>query len=128
VSSAIGIDAAIADLSRKHAEALLLIPDSFTIANRAEIIDAALRAGIPAVSVDPTFARDGALATYSEPPEEGVRRIAYYIDRILRWERPGELPVEEPSRLELTINLKSATMLGIRIPRSLLIQATEIIQ
>ena len=72
------------------------------------------------------FAQAGALASYGVTPGEVVGRLAYYVDRILRGAKPADLPVEEPTRLALTINLKTAGILGIKMPQSLLLQASEL--
>ncbi len=128
VNSVADVEAAIAHATREHAEALILAPDSFTITHRAKIISAALDAGIATVTSATGFVTDGALASYSPTEDEMMARLAYYVDRILRGAKPAELPVEEPSRFELVINLKTAARLGITIPRSLLVQASELIR
>lgn len=124
---AVGIDAAMTAASRERADALVLIGDSFTGAHSAEIIGAALRARIAPLSFYADYARDGALATY-QPIDDDGKGIADYVDRILRGAQPAELPVQQPTRFELSINLKTAALLGIRVPRSLLLQASELVQ
>ena len=101
--------------------------DSFTGAHSAEIIGAALRARIAPLGFDGGYAREGALATY-QPIDDDEKGIADYVDRILRGALPAELPVQQPNRFELTINLKTAELLGIKVPRSLLLQASELVQ
>jgi putative ABC transport system substrate-binding protein len=129
VGPAVGIDAAITEASRAHADAVVLLSDSFIGPHRAEILGAALRARIAAIGFEASYARDGALATYAPSPKNDLgKAIAQYVDRILRGAQCAELPVQQPSLFELTINLKTAERLGIKVPRSLLLQATELIQ
>jgi len=120
------IQGAIEQMARQHVEALLLFEDSFTIDHRSEIIAAALRFRL--ATVGSSFAEDGVLATYSVPTAEASRRFAYYVDRILRGAKPADLPVEQPTRFELVINLKTATTLGLTIPQTVLLQADEVIR
>jgi putative ABC transport system substrate-binding protein len=127
IEPAVEVNAAIAEASRARADALLLVADSYTNPHGAEILGSALRARIaPMVVGDTTFAQEGALATYT-PGGDVMKSIAEYVDRILHGAQPAELPVQQPSRFELTINLKTADLLGIKMPQSLLLQATELI-
>jgi putative ABC transport system substrate-binding protein len=123
----VGIDAAIAEASRARADALVLLSESFIGTHHVEILGAALRARIAPLGLNGGLARDGALATY-EPMDDVVKAMADYVDRILRGAQPAELPVQQPTRFRLTINLKTAELLGIKVPGSLLLQASELIQ
>ena len=110
------------------AEALLLAPGGFTIAQRKKIIATATKAGLPVISAWSIFADDGALLTYGPDLPEVCRRIASHADRILKGERPENLPVEGPTKFEMVLNLKTAKALGIRVPNSILVQASRRIE
>ena len=98
------------------------------MANRASIITAALGAGLPTISSIRDFVAGGALMSYGPSYAERFRRAADYVDKILRGTKPGDLPVEQPTKLELVINLKTAKALGLTVPPSLLSRADEIIE
>ncbi len=104
-----------------------MIPDTFTNTNLGEIIRFALAARLAPVSSSLVYAREGALLAYSAADEPELL-VADYVDRILRGAKPAALPVQQPTRFGLAVNLKSAAILGISIPASLLIRATEVIQ
>jgi putative ABC transport system substrate-binding protein len=97
-------------------------------AHRASTISAAARNNVPAVYTQSLFARDGGLLSYGTDYVDLYRRAAAYVDRILRGAKPGDLPVQEPTKLELVINLKTAKALGLTIPETLLATADEVIQ
>jgi putative ABC transport system substrate-binding protein len=98
------------------------------IPHRAPIISAAARNNIPAVYRFSFVARDSGLLSYGPDPVDIVRRAASYVDRILRGAKPGDLPVQFPTKFELIINLKTAKALGLTIPETLLATADEVIQ
>jgi putative ABC transport system substrate-binding protein len=104
------------------------MPDTFTGVHRASIISAAARNNVPAVYADSAFARDGGLLSYGVDQVDIIRRVATYVDRILRGEKPGDLPVQFPTRFEMTVNLKTAKALGFAVPPSILLRATEVIE
>ena len=106
----------------------MVVSDTFTIAHRARIISAAVRNNVPAVSGTTTFARHGGLLSYGPDRVDDFRRAAFYVDRILRGEKPADLPVQLPTKFELVINLKTAKALGLTIPETLLATADEVIQ
>jgi ABC-type uncharacterized transport system substrate-binding protein len=123
------IDAAMARLTHQRVQALVLSEDSFSIRHGSEIISAAMKRGLPTVAQGADFVREnGALASYVASEAEGDRRLASYIDRILRGAKPGDLPVEQPTQFDLVINLKTARTLGLTIPKDLLLRADEVIQ
>ena len=97
-------------------------------AHRAPIISAAARNKVPAVYNTSSFARDGGLLTYGPDPVDFYRRAASYVDRILRGARPGDLPVQFPTKYELVLNLKAAKALGLTVPQSILLRADEVIE
>jgi putative ABC transport system substrate-binding protein len=102
--------------------------DIFTVAHRAPIISAAARNQVPAVYHQSTFVREGGLLSYGVDPVDTLRRAATYVDRILRGEKPGDLPVQLPTKFEMVVNLKTAKALGLAIPPSIMLRATEVIQ
>ena len=83
---------------------------------------------IPAVYVDSAFPRDGGLLSYGPDQVDTFRRAASYVDRILRGEKPGDLPVQFPTKFEMVVNRKTATALGLAIPPSILLRADEVIE
>ena len=92
--------------------------DGFMVTHRAPIISAAARNSVPAVYANALYARDGGLLSYSADTVDNWRRAASYVDRILRGEKPGDLPVQFPTKFELVINLKTAKALGLTIPEN----------
>ena len=98
------------------------------VVHRAPIISAAARNNVPAVYTISAFARDGGLLFYGTDGVDIWRRAATYVDRFLRGAKPGDLPVQFPTKLELVINLKTAKALGLTIPETLLATADEVIQ
>lgn len=110
-----------------RAEALVLAPGGFTIANRKRVIALATDQGIPVVSAWKIFSDDGALLTYGPYLPESAHRVALYVDKILKGARPENLPIERPTRFELVLNMNTAKALGVNIPRSLLLRADELI-
>jgi putative ABC transport system substrate-binding protein len=122
------IETAIIALGREPGGGLVVIPDTFTWVHRAPIILAAARNNVPAVYYLPTFATDGGLLAYGNDLADAVRRAATYVDRILRGEKPGDLPVQFPTKFEMVVNRKTATTLGLAIPPSILLRATEVVE
>jgi putative ABC transport system substrate-binding protein len=118
----------IAALGHEKNAGLLVLPDFFTLANRALIVTSAARAAVPAVYWSRAFVDDGGLMSYSTDTADLIRRAASYIDRILKGARPGELPVQNPTKFGLTINLKAAAALGVTVSPSLLATADEVIE
>ena len=105
------------------------MPDAFTRSHRQRIIAAAAQHHLPAIYADRSFASDGGLISYGgDSPDVGYRQAASYVDRILRGEKPAELPVQTPTRFELVINLKTAMALGLSIPESFLNLADAVIE
>ena len=113
---------------REPGGGLVCLPDAFMLAHRASIISAAARNNVPAVYYQSAFAREGGLLSYAVDPLDIWRRTASYVDRILRGEKPGDLPVQFATKFELVINLKTAKALGLTIPETLLATADEVIQ
>lgn len=129
IAAASEIEGAIAQLTRQRAEALVLRGDTFVFDYRLEIANAALKHRLPTMAEQAALVREaGILISYSAVGNEEGRRVASYVDRILRGAKPGDLPVEQPTQFELLINLKTAQALGLTIPQSLLLRANEVIR
>jgi putative ABC transport system substrate-binding protein len=128
VHSDVEIETAIMGLRREPGGGLIVIQDIFTTAHRASIILAAARNDLPAVYSLPTFARDGGLLSYGVDVQDIFRRAATYADRILRGEKPGDLPVQLATKFEMVVNLKTAKTLGLTVPQSILLRADEVIE
>jgi putative ABC transport system substrate-binding protein len=122
------LEAAYAALRAGQAEAVVTFPDPVTTGNRVRIIEVAGEKRIPVVSGWAMFAQSGALCTYGPKLSESYRRMAYYIDRIVKGAKPGDLPIERPTTLELVINLKTAEALGIDMPQAVLARADQVIE
>jgi putative ABC transport system substrate-binding protein len=110
------IEAAIIALGREPGGGLVVIPDNFMTVHRAPIILAAARNKVPAVYNQSPFARDGGLLSYGTDRVDNFRRAASYVDRILRGAKPGDLPVQFPTKFEMVVNLKTAKALGLTVP------------
>jgi putative ABC transport system substrate-binding protein len=121
------IEAAIIALGREPGSGLVVMPDVFTVAHRAPIISAAARNNVPAVYGLSYFARDGGLLYYGTDLVDIIRRAATYVDRILRGAKPGDLPVQFPTKFEMIVNLKTAKALGLEVPTSFYWRADEVI-
>jgi putative ABC transport system substrate-binding protein len=101
-------------------------PDGYTVANRRPIIELAARHRVPAVYTYRDQAEDGGLVSYGPDTPDQFRRCTAYVDRILKGERPADLPVQQPVKYELVINLKTANALGLTVPPTLLATADEV--
>ena len=104
------------------------MPDAFMITYRAEVTSLAARYRLPAVYAFRFFTILGGLLSYGEDLTDNFRRAATYADRILKGEKPSELPVQAPVKFELVVNLKTAEALGLTVPSSLLATADELIE
>ena len=122
------LESVVAAQGRVPNNGLIVMPDTFTDVHRAEIISLATRSGLPTVYPRRIFTELGGLLSYGIDQLDSYRRAATYADRILKGEKPSELPVQAPVKFELAINLKTAKALGITIPRSLLDRADEVIE
>jgi putative ABC transport system substrate-binding protein len=95
--------------------------------NRARLVQLALQHRLPTISSDAEYAAAGGLMSYGPNGPEQQRRLAYYVDRILKGAKPGDLPIEQPTSFDLTVNLSTAAALGLTIPQTVLAQATTVI-
>jgi putative ABC transport system substrate-binding protein len=121
-------DVAFSAMTRDRPDALFLVTDALTTLNRKRVVDFAAAHRIPAMYESGFPVRDGGLMSYGANPDDIFRRAAVYVDRILKGAKPGELPVEQPTRYYLLLNIKTAKTLGLTIPPSLLLRADEVIQ
>jgi putative ABC transport system substrate-binding protein len=128
VRSDVEIEATIIALGREPRGGLVVMPDAWTSAHRAPIISAAARNNVPAVYWLSAFAGDGGLLSYGADQADLWRRAASYVDRILRGAKPGDLPVQFPTKFEMAVNLKTAKALGLTVPQSILLSADEVIE
>jgi putative ABC transport system substrate-binding protein len=128
VHSVVEIETAMIALAREPGGGLVVLPGAFTVGHRAPIISAAARNNVPAVYAQSDYARDGGLLSYGPDRVDSFRRAATYVDRILRGEKPGDLPVQFPTKFEMVVNRKTATALGLQIPPSILLRADEVIE
>jgi putative ABC transport system substrate-binding protein len=122
------IETAIISPGREPGGGLVAMPDAFMMAHRAPIISAAARNNVPAVYNLSAYARDGGLLSYGIDVADNYRRAATYVDRILRGAKPGDLPVQLPTKYEMAVNLKTAKALGINVPPTMLTLADEVIE
>jgi len=117
------------DMARREgAGALLILPSAVFFLHQKQLAALAVHHRLPAIYARPQFAREGGLLTYGPNNPALLRRVAYYVDRILRGAKPADLPVERPTQFDLIINLKTAETLGLTIPPSLLLRADEVIR
>ena len=114
--------------ARERAGALFVIEEATLLAHRARILSLAELHRLPAASQFRGFAEAGGLLSYGPDLPDLFRRAGIYVDRILRGAKPADLPVEQPTRFELVINLKTAKALGLKIPQSLLLRADHVIE
>jgi putative ABC transport system substrate-binding protein len=121
---ATGFEAAVAG----GTEALVVLPDAMFWNERAPIVALAAKYRMPAVYPEREYADDGGLLAYSQNVSDQFRRAAGYVDKILKGAKPADLPIEQPTKFELVVNLKTAAALGLTIPPSILARADEVIE
>jgi putative ABC transport system substrate-binding protein len=122
------IDSAFTATKMERADALIVLTDTMLINHRARVIDHAGQRRLPAVFGVSQFVEAGGLLAYGPSFADGYRRAAPYVDRILKGAKPADLPIEQPRKFELVINLKTAKALGLKIPPSLLQRADQVIE
>jgi putative ABC transport system substrate-binding protein len=128
VRSAADIERVISAIAASPNGAVVVEPDAYTFANRRLIIEFAARYPLPAIYAYRHDASEGGLVSYGPDVRDLYRRSASYVDRILKGEKPADLPVQEPLKYELVINLKTAKSLGLAVPPTLLVTADEVIE
>ena len=117
-----------AAMTKERAEALVILHGSFTAFHRKELIELAFKHWLPTMCASPIWSLDGGLISYSRDRQDQFRRVAVYVDRILKGASPAELPVEQPTKFELVINLKTAKQIGVTIPPNVLARADRVIK
>jgi putative ABC transport system substrate-binding protein len=122
------IETAIIALGREPGGGLVVSPDGFMVMHGSPVISAAARNNGPAVYAIPGLARNGGLLSYGFDQLDPFRRAATYVDRILRGEKPGDLPVQFPTKFKMVVNRKTAKALGLEVPLSILVRADEVIE
>ena len=122
------LESAFASLSKEPPDALVLVADPFTASQRGRIVEFVNSRRIPAVYDSGDFVDAGGLMSYGPNIDAQFRRTAYFVDRIVKGARPGDLPIEQPTRFELFVNTKTAKTLGIKIPESIMILADKVIE
>jgi putative tryptophan/tyrosine transport system substrate-binding protein len=115
-------------MTRQHADAMFGVPGALTFEHRRVLVDLAARHRIPAMWGHRSFVDAGGLMSYAVNLYDQNRQAAVFVDKILKGAKPADLPVEQPTTLELVINLKTAKALGLSIPPSLLAQADQTIE
>ena len=121
-------DQALAAMDRQPPDAIFMVTDALTNLNRKRVLDYAEAHRIPSMYEYAPLVREGGLMSYGPSLDDMFRQAAVYVDKILKGARPSELPVEQPTRYYLAINLKTARTLGVTIPRDLLLRADEVFQ
>ena len=122
------LTAALTAMSGEPPQAISVFSDAFAVQHRERLIDFQMSRKVPLIAGWAIFSQSGALCTYGPNLSESYRRLAYFVDRILKGAKPADLPIEQPTKFELVLNLKSANQLGMTIPKSILARATEVIE
>ena len=120
--------AAFSTFSRAHANAMHVVESGAYWSHREKLLAFISKARIPVIHGQKDFAEAGGLISYGTNFKDLFRRVAGYVDKILRGAKPGDLPVEQPTKFDLVVNLKTAKTLGITIPESILLRADEVIR
>ncbi len=122
------IETAFRAASTGHADAVLVLNSAILLSQRRQLVDLAVKSRLPAIYNVPEFVEDGGLMSYGVSFIDLHRRAAIYVDKILKGAKPAELPVEQPTKFELIINLKAAKQIGLTIPPSVLARADKVIK
>jgi putative ABC transport system substrate-binding protein len=121
------LEAALVAIKDDPVQAISIFSDGFAVQNRKVIFDSAAAQRIPVIAAWSVFARSGAICSYGPLQSEQYRRLAAYVDRIMKGAKPSELPIQQPTKFETVVNLRTAKALGLYIPPTLLASADEII-
>ena len=121
-------DHAFSTVVAEHADAIFVVMGPTLLRDRKQIVERAMKHRLPIISSNPELVEAGGLMSYGPNALEVGRRTAYFVDKILGGANPADLPVEQPTKFELVINLQTAKALGLTIPQSLLLRADEVIQ
>ena len=128
VQSAGELDVAMTAIAKTGVEGLVVFPDALTSANRQRLSESAIKAGVAAISGWAQFAESGFLMSYGPNLRESYRRLATFVDKILKGANPANLPIELPSVVEMVVNVRTAKLLGLNIARSVLLRADRVIE
>jgi putative ABC transport system substrate-binding protein len=123
-----GFEKVFAALNKERPDGLYVSPGPLTLANRKRIADFALKSRLPSMYVRREFVEAGGLMSYSADLVDSYRRVAYFVDKILKGAKPADLPVEQPTKFELVINLKTAKQIGLTISPNVLARADRVIK
>src|SRR5207253_4740524 len=122
------IETAFRAASKGRADAVLVLLSPVVISHRTQLVEIALKSRLPAIYFRPEFVEDGGLMSYATSFADLSRRAATYVDKILKGAKPADLPVEQPTKFELVINLKTAKQIGLTIPPDVLLRADKVIR
>jgi putative ABC transport system substrate-binding protein len=128
ISTEAGLDDAFAAMNKAAVQALVVLTDPILFSLRKKTVDLANRNRLPAMYFFQGFAEEGGLMSYGPSDADLFRRSAGYVDRILKGAKPGDLPIQQPTKFELFINLRAARMLGVTVPESFLLRADKVIE
>jgi putative ABC transport system substrate-binding protein len=121
-------EGAFQTIGRERAELLVVLGDPLTVFHRARIIEFTSRSRTPAMYAYRVFVDTGGLISYGPSLEEMFRGVAVYVDKVLKGAKPADLPVEQPTKFELVINMKTAKALGLTVPQTIILQADHVIE
>ena len=122
------IEAGFAQMTREHFGALLIQDEGFLSAHLAQIAELAAKHKLPSVHTSRQYAEAGGLMSYGLNLAVSYRRVATYVDKILKGAKPGDLPIEQPTKLELVFNMKTAKAIGVKLPDTILLRADKVIE
>jgi putative ABC transport system substrate-binding protein len=128
ISDVIELTSVVADLKSNGIRAIIVQPSGYTWRHRQQIIEVMNRSTLAMICAWPTIAAEGALIGYGNDYPDHYRRAGSYVSRVLKGEKPAELPVQNPTKFRLVINLNAAKVLGLQIPATLLATADEVIE
>ena len=128
VRAADDFDRVFAALNKQRPDGLYVSGSPLMAANRKRTVGFALKSRLPSVGSNTAYVDDGGLMSYAADDADGYRRVAYYVDRILKGAKPADLPVEQPTKFDLVINLKTAKQIGLTIPQKMLTRADKVIR
>jgi putative ABC transport system substrate-binding protein len=121
-------DEAFASMTARQPDALVLVHDVLTLMNRQQVLSFAAKHRIPAMYETGNYVIGGGLMSYGPDPDDGFRVAARFVDSLIKGRKPADLPAEQPTRLELFVNVKTAKAIGVAIPQTVLVRADRVIE